>query len=73
MLYRFLFYIAILVSTFAHIVILQPIMHRVVRGDSEFGFSNTPSGGHFDRQWGLGGWMVDKDHNNDPRKRGMTK
>ena len=45
----------------------------VKRPESEFGFSNTPSGGHFDRQWGLGGWMVDKNHNNDPRKRGMDK
>jgi len=43
------------------------------RPESEFGFSNTPSGGQFDRQWGLGGWMVDEKHNNDPRKRGMDK
>lgn len=45
---------------------------ETVKGDSEFGFSNTPSGGKFDRQWGLGGWMVDKDHNNDPRLRGKS-
>mmetsp|Transcript_34963 Transcript_34963/g.51959 ORF Transcript_34963/g.51959 Transcript_34963/m.51959 type:complete len:670 (-) Transcript_34963:83-2092(-) len=41
---------------------------QVQRSESEFGFSNTPSGGHFDRQWGLGGWMVDPKHDNDPRK-----
>ena len=47
--------------------------NEIKRPEAEFGFSNTPSGGHFDRQWGLGGWMVDEKHNNDPRKRGMEK
>lgn len=36
-------------------------------GEEGYGFSNTPSGGHFDRKWALGGWKIDPDHNTGVR------
>mmetsp|Transcript_17118 Transcript_17118/g.39628 ORF Transcript_17118/g.39628 Transcript_17118/m.39628 type:complete len:521 (-) Transcript_17118:125-1687(-) len=30
------------------------------------GYTNTPTGGKYDRAWGYGGWKLDPEHNNDP-------
>lgn len=46
---------------------------QIIRNEPEDGFYNTPSGGKFDRAWGLGGWMVDPQHTDDPRKRNEKK
>lgn len=34
----------------------------VTRQSPEEGFPNTPSGGTFDKTWGMGGWKVDPQH-----------
>jgi hypothetical protein len=47
---------------------LDPTLEKgeIVRHEPEEGFPNTPSGGKFDRVWGMGGWKVDPDHKSDP-------
>lgn len=46
-------------------VTLDPNLPKgeIVRTEPEEGFANTPSGGHFDRKWAMGGWKVDPQHN----------
>jgi hypothetical protein len=48
---------------------LDPNMEKgkMVRAEPEEGFANTPSGGFFDRKWGMGGWKLDPEHQSDPR------
>jgi hypothetical protein len=48
---------------------LDPNMEKgkMVRAEPEEGFPNTPSGGFFDRKWGMGGWKLDPEHKSDPR------
>ena len=41
---------------------------EIERSDHTQGYSNTPSGGHYDRAWGYGGWKLDPEHNDDPLK-----
>jgi hypothetical protein len=49
---------------------LDPRMDKgkMERQEPEEGFANTPSGGTFERAWGLGGWKLDPEHNSDPRE-----
>mmetsp|Transcript_9031 Transcript_9031/g.22031 ORF Transcript_9031/g.22031 Transcript_9031/m.22031 type:complete len:678 (+) Transcript_9031:359-2392(+) len=46
-------------------VTLDPKLEKgeIIRHEPEEGFPNTPSGGHFDRAWAMGGWKIDPDHN----------
>jgi hypothetical protein len=41
---------------------------EIIRHEPEEGFPNTPSGGKFDRPWGMGGWKLDPEHMSDPYK-----
>ncbi len=45
-------------------VTLDPNLPKgeIVRREPEEGFANTPSGGHFDRKWAMGGWKLDPQH-----------
>jgi hypothetical protein len=54
---------------FAAQVDLDPKMEKgkLMRAEPEEGFPNTPSGGFFDRKWGMGGWNLDPEHQSDPR------
>ena len=36
--------------------------------EKEKGFPNTPSGGKFDRPWGMGGFNLDPEHKSNPFK-----
>ena len=47
---------------------LDPSLEKgeIIRHEPEGGFPNTPSGGKFDRVWGMGGWKVDPEHKSDP-------
>ena len=49
---------------------LDPSMEKdtVIRHEPEKGFPNTPTGGRFDRAWGMGGWTIDPEHRDDPYK-----
>lgn len=51
-------------------VTLDPNLPKgeIIRQEPEEGFANTPSGGHFDRQWAMGGWKIDPQHNTGLRK-----
>eukprot|EP00538_Stauroneis_constricta_P011208 CAMPEP_0119554022 /NCGR_PEP_ID=MMETSP1352-20130426/6614_1 /TAXON_ID=265584 /ORGANISM="Stauroneis constricta, Strain CCMP1120" /LENGTH=678 /DNA_ID=CAMNT_0007600537 /DNA_START=94 /DNA_END=2130 /DNA_ORIENTATION=- len=40
---------------------------EVVHHELEKGFANTPSGGKFERAWGMAGWYLDPDHKSDPK------
>jgi len=41
---------------------------EIIRSEPEEGFANTPSGGHFDRKWAMGGWKLDPQHNTGMRE-----
>mmetsp|Transcript_20466 Transcript_20466/g.44359 ORF Transcript_20466/g.44359 Transcript_20466/m.44359 type:complete len:82 (+) Transcript_20466:1700-1945(+) len=41
---------------------------EIIRREPEEGFANTPSGGHFDRKWAMGGWKLDPQHNTGMRE-----
>mmetsp|Transcript_14143 Transcript_14143/g.27102 ORF Transcript_14143/g.27102 Transcript_14143/m.27102 type:complete len:656 (-) Transcript_14143:81-2048(-) len=46
-------------------VTLDPSMEKgkIIHGDPDHeGFPNTPTGGHFDRQWGFSGFKLDPEH-----------
>lgn len=45
-------------------VTLDPNLRKgeIIRCEIEDGFPNTPSGGHFDRKWAMGGWTLDPKH-----------
>jgi hypothetical protein len=47
---------------------LDPSIEKgtIIRHEPEEGFPNTPSGGRFDRAWGMGGWKLDPEHKSDP-------
>jgi len=51
-------------------VTLDPNLPKgeIIRQEPEEGFANTPSGRHFDRQWAMGGWKIDPQHNTGLRK-----
>ena len=46
-------------------VTLDPSLPKgeIIRQEPESGFANTPSGGHFDRKWAMGGATLDPRHN----------
>jgi len=51
-------------------VTLDPNLEKgeIIRQEPEEGFANTPSGGHFDRKWAMGGWKLDPEHNKGMRE-----
>eukprot|EP00571_Detonula_confervacea_P010899 CAMPEP_0172303722 /NCGR_PEP_ID=MMETSP1058-20130122/5237_1 /TAXON_ID=83371 /ORGANISM="Detonula confervacea, Strain CCMP 353" /LENGTH=624 /DNA_ID=CAMNT_0013014665 /DNA_START=47 /DNA_END=1921 /DNA_ORIENTATION=- len=51
-------------------VTLDPNLTKgeIFRTEDEEGFPNTPSGGHFDRKWAMGGWKIDPQHNSGLRE-----
>jgi hypothetical protein len=51
-------------------VTLDPNLQKgeIIRREPEEGFANTPSGGHFDRTWKMGGWVLDPQHNTGLRE-----
>ena len=66
--------IGIAINHWYHVkVTLDPNLEKgeIVRndppGEEGYGFSNTPSGGQFDRKWALGGWKIDPEHNTGVR------
>jgi sulfite oxidase len=57
---------AIAINHWYHVkVTLDPDLPKgeIIRREPEEGFPNTPSGGHFDRKWAMGGWTIDPEHN----------
>lgn len=56
-------------------VTLDPNLPKgeIIRREPEEGFANTPSGGHFDRKWAMGGWKLDPQHNTGLRETSGVK
>jgi len=55
---------------------LDPSLNKgeIKRHVLEKNFPNTPSGGKFERAWGMAGWYLDPEHQNDPKMaKGMQK